>query len=59
MAYKVLKPMVAAVGALGVSIVGIIGRSASYGVAYAVLAVLTVIALGMITTVDDRLIGRN
>ena len=59
MAYKVLKPMVAAVGALGVSIVGIIGRSASYAMAYGVLAVLTVIALILITTVDDSMIGRN
>ena len=59
MAYKVLKPMVAAVGALGVSIVGIIGRSASYAMAYGVLAVLTVIALILITTVDDTMIGRN
>lgn len=38
MAYKVLKPMVAAIGALGVSIVGIIGRSVSYAAAYGVLA---------------------
>ena len=59
MAYKVLKPMVAAIGALGVSIVGIIGRSASYAVAYGVLAALTVIALILISTVDDSLIGRN
>lgn len=59
MAYKVLKPMVAAIGALGVSVVGIIGRSASYAVAYGVLAVLTVIAFILITAVDDTLIGRN
>jgi MFS family permease len=59
MAYKVLKPMVAAVGALGVSVVGIIGRSVSYGVAYGVLAVLAIIALILITKVDDTLIGRN
>lgn len=59
MAYKVLKPLVAAVGALGVSIVGIIGRSISYGVAYGVLAGLTVIGLILISLVDDSLIGRN
>jgi hypothetical protein len=59
MAYKVLKPMVAAIGALGVSVVGIIGRSVSYGVAYGVLAVLTVISLIIITKVDDSMIGRN
>lgn len=59
MAYKVLKPMVSAIGALGVSVVGIIGRSFSYGAAYAVLAGLTVIALVLVTLVDDSLIGRN
>lgn len=59
MAYKVLKPMVAAVGALGVSVVGIIGRSVSFEVAYGVLAVLALIALILITIVDDTMIGRN
>ena len=59
MAYKVLKPMVAAVGALGVSIVGIIGRSISYAAAYGVLAVLTVIALVLVSLVDNATIGRN
>ncbi len=59
MAYKVLKPMVASVGALGVSVVGIIGRSTSYSVAYGVLAVLTVVAFILISLVDDQLIGRN
>jgi len=59
MAYKVLKPMVPAIGALGVSVVGIIGRSVGYDVAYGVLAALTVIAFILITKVDDRLIGRN
>ena len=59
MAYKVLKPMVAAIGALGVSVVGIIGRSVSYSVAYGVLAGLTVIAFILVSCVDDKLIGRN
>ncbi len=58
-AYKILKPMVASVGALGVSVVGIIGRNSSYAIAYVVLAILTTIALIMISTVDDTLIGRN
>jgi hypothetical protein len=40
-------------------VVGIIGRSVSYGVAYGVLAVLAIIALILITKVDDTLIGRN
>ena len=59
MAYKVLKPMVAAVGALGVSVVGIIGRNVGYDVSYGVLAALTVIAFILVTKVDDTLIGRN
>lgn len=59
MAYKVLKPMVAAIGALGVSVVGILGRTFSYGVSYAVLAVLTVIAFILISKVDDATIGRG
>lgn len=59
MAYKVLKPMVAAIGALGVSVVGILGRTFNYGVSYAVLAVLTVIALILISKVDDATIGRS
>ncbi len=59
MAYKVLKPMVAAIGALGVSIVGILGRTFSYAVSYGVLAVLTVIALILVSMVDDSMIGRN
>lgn len=59
MAYKVLKPMVAAIGALGVSLVGILGRTFSYAVSYGVLAVLTVIALVLISSVDDSMIGRN
>ncbi len=59
MAYKVLKPMVAAIGALGVSIVGVLGRTFSYAVSYGVLAVLTVIALVLVSMVDDSMIGRN
>jgi len=59
MAYKVLKPMVAAIGALGVSVVGVLGNTFSYAVAYGVLAVLAVIAIIIMVTLDDRLIGRN
>lgn len=57
MAYKVLKPMVAILGAIGVSLVGIIGNVFSYPVAYAVLAVLAVAATIVTTTIDDSLIG--
>ena len=59
MAYKVLKPMVAAIGAFGVSVVGIIGNTFSYAVAYGVLAILAVIATIVIITLDDSLLGRN
>jgi hypothetical protein len=59
MAYKVLKPMVAAIGALGVSLVGVIGNTFSYAVSYAVLAVLAVIATIIMVSLDDSLIGRN
>jgi hypothetical protein len=59
MAYKVLKPMIAVLGGAGVGLVGIIGQSASYNMAYIVLAVLAVIATVIITTVNDTLIGRN
>lgn len=59
MAYKVLKPMVAVVGAIGVSLVGVLGNTFSYAVAYGVLAALAAIALFVMMRVDDSLIGRN
>ncbi len=59
MAYKVLKPMVAAIGALGVSIVGVLGNTFSYAFAYGVLAVLAAIAAILMALLDDSLIGRN
>ena len=59
MAYKVLKPMVAAIGALGVSVVGVLGNTFSYAFAYGVLAVLAAIATIIMITLDDSLIGRN
>ena len=51
--------MVAALGALGVSIVGVLGNTFTYAVAYGVLAVLALIAAIVIFFVDDTLIGRN
>ena len=59
MAYKVLKPMVAAIGALGVAVVGIIGNNFSYAVSYGVLGVLAVIAVMVVLTLNDDLLGRN
>lgn len=59
MAYKVLKPMVAIVGALGVSLVGVLGHTFSYVVAYAVLAALALAALLVILRTDDSMLGRE
>lgn len=59
MAYRVLKPMVAFLGAFGVSIVGVLGNVFNYAVAYGVLAVLAFIAIIVIFFVDDKLVGRN
>jgi len=59
MAYKVLKPMVAALGACGVAIVGIIGNTQSYVMAYEVIGVLSVIALIVIILTPDTKLGRD
>lgn len=59
MAYKVLKPMVAVVGAIGVSLVGVLGNTISYVVAYAVLGVLALVALIVIWRTDDSMLGRD
>jgi MFS family permease len=59
LAYKVVKPMVAIGGGLGIGLVGIIGHTVSYSVAYMVLGGLMVIAIIIMATVNDSLIGRN
>ncbi len=59
MAFKVLKPIVAAIGALGVSLVAIIGENASYGAAYAVLAVMALVAAMIMGFTKDDFVGRN
>lgn len=59
MAYKVLKPMVAALGACGVAVVGIIGRTQSYVMSYEVVGVLSVIALLVIIFTSDSKLGRD
>jgi MFS family permease len=59
MAYKVLKPLVAILGAVGVGLVGIIGHQVSYFAAYIVLAILALIGAFIMSRVDDRLIGRS
>ena len=59
-AYRILKPLVSVVGALGMTIVGGIGNSpAGYGTAYLILGVLSVIGVIIIATVDDSLVGRD
>jgi len=59
LAYKVLKPIVAAIGAIGVSLVAIIGEASSYATAYAVLAVLAVVAAVVMAVTKDDFVGRN
>jgi MFS family permease len=59
MAYKVIKPLVAALGALGVAVVGVIGHSVSYVAAYIFLACLAVVATIVMCFVDDTLIGKD
>jgi MFS family permease len=59
-AYRLLKPMVAVVGAIGITICGGVGNSAAgYGVAYAILGALAIIGLIIIFTVDDAQVGRD
>ncbi len=57
MAYRVLKPLIAIIGALGISIVGGLGNTVGYSYAYLVLAILAVIAIVFILIVDDSYVG--
>ncbi len=57
MAYRVLKPLVAVIGALGITIVGGLGNTVGYSYAYLVLAVLAVIAIIFILVVNDSYVG--
>lgn len=59
-AYRILKPLVAVVGALGMTICGGVGNSpAGYGTAYLILGILAVIGTVIMFTVDDSLVGRD
>lgn len=59
-AYRLLKPLVAIVGAVGITVCGGVGNSpAGYGVAFIILAVLSVIGVIVMFTVDDKLVGRD
>ncbi len=59
MSYKVIKPIVAALGALGVAVVGVIGHSVSYTAAYIFLACLAAVATIVMFFVDDTLVGKD
>jgi len=59
MAYKVLKPMVATLGACGVALVGIIGNTSSYATAYVVLGILVAIGLVIMIFTSDSKLGRD
>ena len=59
-AYRFLKPFVAIVGAVGITICGGVGNSpAGYGVAFAILGVLSVIGVIVMCFVDDKLVGKD
>lgn len=57
MAYRVLKPIVAVIGALGITIVGGLGHTVGYSYAYIVLAVLAVVAILFMVVVNDSFVG--
>lgn len=60
MAYRLLKPLVAIVGAIGITICGGVGNSPlGYGAAYMIIAGLSIVALLVIVSVDDSLVGRD
>ena len=54
MAYRVLKPLVAVIGALGITICGGLGNTLGYSYAYIVLAVLAIL---VIFVVNDSFVG--
>ena len=57
MAYRVLKPLVAVVGALGITICGGLGHTLGYSYAYMVLAMLAVVAIIVTFIVNDAFVG--
>ena len=61
MAYRILKPFVAIVGALGITICGVLGNATAggYALAYTVLGVLAAIGTIIMFTVDDTQVGRD
>lgn len=59
-AYRLLKPLVAVIGALGMTIVGGLGNAGpGYGAAYIVLGVLAAVGTAIMFTVDDTRVGKD
>ena len=58
-AYRVIKPLVAIVGALGISLCGVIGNTVGYAYAYLLFAILAVIAVFVDIKIDDTYVGRK
>jgi len=56
-AYRVLKPLVAIIGAMGITICGGLGNTVGYTYAYLVLEVLAVAATIIIVFVNDGYVG--
>lgn len=59
--YRVMKPAVAIIGALGITICGAVGNSMAigYAYAYAFICVLCVIAVIVATRIDDTYVGKK
>ena len=59
--YRVMKPAVAIIGALGITICGAIGNSFNIGYAYAyiLICVLCIIAVLVATSIDDTYVGKK
>ena len=57
MAYRVIKPLSAIIGAMGITICGGLGNTVGYSYAYTVLAVLAVVAIVILFFVNDAFVG--
>lgn len=59
--YRVMKPAVAIIGALGITICGALGNSFAigYAYAYALICVLCIIAVIVATRIDDTYVGKK
>lgn len=57
MAFRVLKPLVAVIGALGITICGGVGNTLGYSYAYLILAILGIIAIIFSFLINDSYVG--